>query len=96
MKILAKLFWRIIVPLMLALLLTIAGFFEFSGGHSRSRFASDDLGQHVYFWVIGIVLVASFATVLRNTLTWGKEADEFESELKEADAIEEARRRRTS
>jgi len=43
-----------------------------------------------------VIFCASFGTAFRNSLHWGKEAEDFESHLKEADEFEKERRRRAS
>jgi hypothetical protein len=48
------------------------------------------------FFILAISFCVFFGIALWNTLHWGKEADEFESELKEADEIEKERRRRAN
>jgi hypothetical protein len=92
-KLLAKLFWRIIVPFCLALILTAIEVFGRPGGRGAP---SPSWASHVLACMYILLAVVSFAIAFRNTLLWGKEAEEFESELKEADEIEKERRRRSS
>lgn len=95
MKLLAKLFWRIILPFFLALVLTFIELFGRPGGGGGAT-APDDWSRYVILCLYTLLALASFATGLRNTLSWGKEAEEFESHLKEADEFEKERRRRAN
>ena len=99
MKLLSKLFWRIIMPLLLALVLTFVGLLGAGGGagsllHGHSmRFYGNIWHRNLYLFTFAIFLIVVFANELRITLKWGKEAEEFESELKEDEVEEEHRRR---
>jgi uncharacterized membrane protein len=93
---LTKLFWRIILPFCLALILTAIEII----GRPGTRVGGGG-GTHFHNWASEVLAylfillaVTSFVIAFRNTLRWGKEAEEFESELKEADEIEKERRRR--
>jgi hypothetical protein len=98
-RLLAKLFWRILVPFMLAAVLTFVGLLGSGGaagslfrGHSM-RFYGNIRDRDLYLCIFTLFLVVGFANELRITLGWGKEAEEFEAEVKEADEIEEERHR---
>jgi hypothetical protein len=95
-RILAKLFWRIILPFILALVITIVTVMELNGrlhfgffraGGSPFRGAGFLYGSAVLFCIL-------LGVVFWRTLRWGKEAEDFESHLKDADAVERERRRR--
>lgn len=94
MKLLAKLFWRIIMPFCLALILTAIEIFGRPGGGSGIH--SHNWASEVLACLYILLAIISFATAFRNTLRWGKEAEGFESALKEADEIEKERRRRAN
>jgi hypothetical protein len=94
-SIIFRLFWRILLPFVLALVIAVMQMMEMDGrggggGHSsifdRRLLLCIDL---IFFCVL-------FGTALWNTLRWGKEAEEFESELKEAGETEKERRRRAN
>ncbi|HEY2915328.1 MAG TPA: hypothetical protein VGK21_18330 [Candidatus Angelobacter sp.] len=93
MRLLSKLFWRIIVPFCLALILTAVEIFGRPGGGGGGIHFHNWASEILAFLYI-LLAVISFAVTFRNTLRWGKEAEEFESELREADEIEKERRRR--
>ena len=103
MKLLSWLFWRILLPFVLALGLTFIAIVEIGGGAGSFHGIGRSSLIHGHGWegrffiyVFAVFLIVTFANELRMTLKWGKEAEEFESELKEADAIEEERCQRTS
>jgi hypothetical protein len=94
---LAKIFWRLILPILLGFMYAIAWMLK-----STSRTPGD-------FWFLYIpstylpretIDYSSFhnpvGVSVWNTLRWGKEAEEFETHLAEADAIEKDRRRRSA
>ncbi|HKV94502.1 MAG TPA: hypothetical protein VJW20_18290 [Candidatus Angelobacter sp.] len=87
------------MPLLLALVLTFMGLLEAGGGagslfHGHSmRFYGNIRERDLFLCIFAVFLVVGFANELRITLKWGKEAEEFESELKEDKAEEEHRRR---
>jgi len=87
------------MPLLLALVLTFVGLLGASGGagslfHGTSmRFYGNIRDRDLFLCIFAVFLVVGFANELRITLKWGKEAEEFESELKE-DKVEEEHRRR--
>lgn len=93
MRLLSKLFWRIILPFCLALTLTAIEILGRSGGRG-SGIHFHNWASEVLAYLSILLAVISFAIAFRNALRWGKEAEEFESELKEADEIEKERRRR--
>jgi len=92
-RILAKLFWRIILPFILAAVIAVIEVMEASG-RARVGFSGGGGGGFVY------VTVALFCVLVGisfwNTLRWGKEAEDFESHLNDADEIERERRRRSN
>jgi hypothetical protein len=98
-KLLSKLFWRIVMPLLLATVLTLVGLLAVSEGagghlHGRSmRFYGSIWDHNLYLWILGIFLVVGCANELRITLRWGKEAEEFESDLKKQELEDEHCRR---
>ena len=101
MKILSKLFWRLVVPLVCAVVLTIAWMLEglgaSPGGGTGSGFSGEwDFGHILLACLFAALLVGSLLVNLRETFKWGKQAEEFEEELKEADEIEKERRRKSS
>lgn len=51
-------------------------------------------GPDISVYVSAATFVVCLVVALWNTLRWSKEAEVFESELKEADEIEKERRRR--
>lgn len=89
--ILSKLFWRIVLPFVLAFLLAIAQVMEIEGRLQMSFFP--DRGS--LYTTIPLFCIL-FGIGLRNTLRWAKEAEEYEVHLKEADEIEKKRRRRSA
>lgn len=93
LNILSKIFWRLVLPIVLALLFAIAWMLEFTGRASRSLGGG---GSIVGLYVNAALFLACVVVGLWNTLRWGKEAEEFETELKEADEIEKERRRKSS
>lgn len=100
-KLLSFLFWRILLPFVLALLLTFAGLMGTGGGagilgDNWPGSPVHDAWNHYFYLLFAVFIVVMFVNELRITLKWGKEAEEFETELKEADEIEEERRRRAS
>ena len=86
-----KAFWRIMLPSVLALVMAIAGVLEAEGRLRQGFFPARGslYGTAILFSVL-------FGVSLWNTIHWGKEAEEYESNLKEADQIEKDRRRRSN
>lgn len=86
----ARLFWKIILPFVVAfaqaLVWVLFGRIPTFGISSRS--------PDISVYVSAATFVVCLAVALRNTLRWSKEAEAFESELREADKIEKERRRR--
>lgn len=82
---------------MLALVLTFAVILGAGGGFRiggrRILFHVNVWDRNFYLCLFAAFLIVLFANELRTTLRWGKEAEEFESELKE-DEVEEERRHR--
>ena len=81
MSLLAKLFWRIIFPLFLGLVIFVMETIQ--------------KRRHNFFFSADQVDSTDELT-RRNVHEWGKEADGFESRLREADETEKERRRRAS
>lgn len=79
MKLLAKLFWRIIFPLFLGLVIVVTETIQKT--RHNFFFSADDVDS-------------TDELTRRNVHEWGQEAEGFESRLKEADEIEKERRRR--
>ena len=102
MKVLSFLFWRILLPFVLALLLTLAGLMATGGGagvfggYGPGSPLHDARMSYFLLCLLAVFIIVMFVNELRITLKWGKEAEEFETELKEADEMEEERRRRAS
>jgi hypothetical protein len=92
-----KLFWRVILPLFLALLLAIASWLELEGLGARARVPSGPVHGDMGLVLAGLsaaLFVYLFIVALRNTLKWGKEAEDYQADLKEAEEIEKLRRAR--
>lgn len=88
-SVVSKLLWRIALPFVLAFVIAVVQILEMEGRLSRSFFP-----VRISLFGGAILFCVFFGIALRNALHWGKEAEEFESELKEADEIEKERRRR--
>ena len=91
MHLLSKLFFRLILPIVLAVALSIWWMFG-SLGQARRGFFSSGSGwgwpyRHVDARIVGITVAAIFSVVfainLSKTLKWGKEGDEYAELLKE-------------
>jgi hypothetical protein len=90
-----KIFWRLIFPFVLAVVLAVGLTLEVIGHGSRRLFGS-------FWWSygppwlriaeIGGIFVFCFVYGLWQTLTWGKESEEYAELLKEEET-EEAKRR---
>jgi low affinity Fe/Cu permease len=87
----SRLFWRIILPFVLAFAQAIVwvlfGRIPTFGISPRS--------SNINVYVSAATFVVCLVVALWNTLRWGKEAETFESEIKEEDEIEKERRRRS-
>ena len=94
MRLLAKFFWRIVLPFLLALATAIWEFLPASRGGGILN-VGNDLEHGVVIGLYAAIFCASFGIAFRNSLRWGKEAEGYESHLKDADAIEKERRRRS-
>jgi ABC-type nickel/cobalt efflux system permease component RcnA len=90
-SILGRLFWKIILPLVVAFAQAIVwvlfGRIPTFGISSRS--------PNISVYVSAATFVVCLVVAFWNTLRWSKEAEVFESELREADKIEKERRRRS-
>jgi hypothetical protein len=62
----------------------------------RQGIFSGSGGDPIVLYVSVALFIACLVVALRNTLQWGKEAEEYETDLEEADEIEKERRRRSS
>jgi hypothetical protein len=85
-----KIFWRLIVPLVLAILLAAGltlGFMERSAWWRTRPWYF----QRGYLYIAAAIFVALFIASLWKTLHWGKESEEYAELLKE-EADEEKRR----
>lgn len=98
MRFLSKLFFRLILPTLLALALSIVWIF-FALGQSRRGFYGWEWGwpsSHIVSRIVGIVAAAIFLIVFAinfgMALKWGKEADEYAGLLEEEEADEMKRR----
>jgi len=89
LKILSKIFWRWILPVLLGFSLAFAWMLEFTGRGAGFR---GEIGPYVN----ALLFVGCLGFNLWKTLPWAKEAEAFETNLKEADAIERERRRRSA
>lgn len=90
-KIVSKAFWRIILPFVLALVLAIVQIMEIEG-----RLRTDFFLGGVSLYGVAVLFCIFFGIAFRNTLRWAKEAEEYESSLREAAEIEKERRRRST
>ena len=89
LKIVAKAFWRIILPLIGAVVLATIRMLDLYG---RSRIGPKGGG----LILDSVVFLGLLAVSLRNSLRWAKEAEDYEKCLKEEEEIEKERRRRSS
>ena len=87
----ARLFWKIVLPFALAfaqaMVWVLFGRLPTFGFSYRS--------PSVSVYVSAATFVVCLVVALWNTLRWSKEAEVYESELKEADEIEKERHRRS-
>jgi len=93
-KLLKKLFWRIIFPVALALVSAVVELLSKPWGRGL-ELPHNWLGYSIALLYLVIPLVF-FALALRNALRWAKESEGFELRLKDADQFEKERRRRSS
>jgi len=93
-KLLKKLFWRIIFPVALALVSAVVELLSKPWGRGFDL-PHNWLGYSIALLYLVIPLVF-FALALRNALRWAKESEGFELRLKDADQFEKERRRRSS
>jgi hypothetical protein len=63
-----RLFWRIILPFVLALVIAVSEIMEMLGRRGG-----------ISFFLLVIFFCVFFGIALWNTLHWGREAEEFES-----------------
>jgi hypothetical protein len=93
-----KIFWRLILPFILACILAAALTFEVIG-RSSSRFIGRLGPPWLRFggvYLLGGIFVFFFLTSLWNALKWGKESEEYVDLLKEEEAEEASRRTNVS
>jgi hypothetical protein len=90
-SILGRLFWKIILPLVVAfgqaIVWVLFGRIPSFGISPRS--------PNISVYVSAATFVVCLVVAFWNTLRWSKEAEVFESELREADKNEKERRRRS-
>ena len=87
-----KIFWRLILPVILAVALG-AGLVTSFAGRMISRPLRPLWQQPVFLYLAGAIFAAVLVVCLWNTLQWGEESEEFAARLEEEEA-EEARHRR--
>ena len=85
-----KIFWRLILPLVLAVVLAAGP--TLAGLMGRRVWWRSWWLQRDHLYLGAGIFVVLFVTSLWRTLTWGKESEEYAELLKEED--EEAKRRR--
>ena len=90
-RIVGKIFWRIILPFILALVIAIVTVMDMNG-RVRMRF----LGGGGSLDGAAVLFCVLLAINFWRTLRWGKEAEDFESHLKDAEEIERERQRRSN
>jgi len=91
-----KVFWRLILPAILAVVLAIVLTLEVMGHGGSSMGGSFGLYGPLRYagaCLIGAIFIIFLISSLRNTLKWGKEAEEYKELLKEEEASEARRRR---
>jgi hypothetical protein len=99
LRILSKIFWRLILPIIFGFSLAIAWMLESIGRSPEEPWFLAIFSFSQYIPRESIDYSPSYNPVgvsLWNTFRWGKEAEGYETDLKEADAIEKERRRRSS
>jgi hypothetical protein len=88
----SRLFWRIILPFVVAFAQAIVwvlfGRIPTFGISPRS--------PNISVYVSAATFVVCLVVALWNTLGWGKEAEDFESHLKDAEEVERERQRRSN
>jgi len=94
MKFFAKFFWRIVLPFLVAFAIAIVELLEGSRGGS-SPGSNSGFEHYIALCLYAVIFCVSFGFAFKNSLRWGKEAEEYESHLKEADEFEKERRRRS-
>jgi hypothetical protein len=80
-----KIFWRLIVPFCLACALAVVGTLVLAG-RPAWWFPGYRPLSRVGLYVVAGVFVVLFVTSCRKTLLWGREAEEYETLLKEDEA----------
>jgi len=92
-----KIFWRLILPFILACILATGLTLEVIG-RSRSRFfgyrgwSGPPWLRFGGMYLLGGIFIFFFLTSLWNALKWGKESEEYADLLKEEEAEETSRR----
>lgn len=88
----SRLFWRIILPFVVAFIQAIVWvLFGRIPGFGFSLRA-----PNISVYVSAATFVVCLVVALWNTLRWGKEAEDFESHLKDAEEVERERQRRSN
>jgi ABC-type nickel/cobalt efflux system permease component RcnA len=87
----SKLFWKIILPFVVAFAQAIV--WVLFG--RIPTFGISLRAPNISVYVSAATFVVCLVVAFWNTLRWSKEAEVFESELREADKIEKERRRRS-
>lgn len=88
----SRLFWRIILPFVVAFAQAIV--WVLFGRIPTFGIAARAPNSSVY--VSAATFVVCLIVALWNTLRWGKEAEDFESHLKDAEEVERERQRRSN
>jgi hypothetical protein len=92
-----KVFWRLLLPVILAVVLALALTFEFmgQGASFRRGLGGSSFWSYGPLWLryagacfIGGIFILFLVSSLWKTLKWGKEAEEYEDMLKEEEADE--------
>ncbi len=88
----SRLFWRIILPFVVAFVQAIVWVLF---GRIPS-FGISPRAPNISVYVSAATFVVCLVVALWNTLRWGKEAEDFESHLKDAEEVERERQRRSN
>lgn len=88
---LSKLFWRIILPFIMALVIVVISDLAMQRLFRHSLLPA--LGYRSTLYLNAIFFCVVFSATLYNTLHWGKEAEDFEAELNAEDKPEAEQRR---
>jgi hypothetical protein len=80
-----KIFWRLILPFCGACALAVGGTLVFAGRSGPWIPGYRPSGRVGFYGVVGVLLVL-FLTSFLKALRWGREAEEYETSLKEDEA----------